>query len=112
MRPPDPTEIIRVGPIAISVEILSAPNILVVILDVVLEPLREILLTLANPIVNRIACGDGRELPVAHVLAGSDELSRTAVAQRKPGRVGINSSAAAIAHSQTDSPIARHVDPV
>jgi hypothetical protein len=72
MRPPDPAKIVGVGPVAVSVEILCSPNILVVILDVVLEPLREILLTLANPIVNRIASGDGRELPVAHILAGSD----------------------------------------
>jgi hypothetical protein len=112
MWPPDPTIVVGIGPIAIRVEILCAPNVFVVILDVVLESLCEILLALANPIVNRVAGGDGREFPVAHVFAADDELSRATIAQSKPGRVGINPSAAAIAHRQTDSPVAWHVDPV
>jgi hypothetical protein len=55
MRPPDPAEIVCVGPVSISVEILRAPDVFVVILDIVLESLCEILLALAYPIVNRIA---------------------------------------------------------
>jgi hypothetical protein len=54
VRSPDPAKIVGVGPITISVEILCAPNVLVVILDVVLESLRQILLTLADPIVIRV----------------------------------------------------------
>src|SRR4029079_14025012 len=107
-----PAVVVGVGPVAIRVEILCAPDVFVVILDVILESLCEILLTLAHPIVNRIASGDGRELPVAHFLAADNKLSRATVAQRKSGRVGINSSAAAVAHRQTDSTIARHVDAV
>jgi hypothetical protein len=72
MRPPDPAVVFGIGPIAVSVEILCSPNVFVVILDVVLQSLREILLTLPNPIIDRIPCGDGRELPVAHVLAADD----------------------------------------
>lgn len=36
MRPPDPAVVFGIGPITVSVEILCAPNVLVVILDVVL----------------------------------------------------------------------------
>ena len=108
---PDPAKIVGIGPIAISVEILCAPNVFVVILDVVLESLGQILLTLADPIVNRVACRRG-ELPVAHVLAADDELGRAAIAQSKPGRIGLYSRASAIADRQTHSTIARHVDPV
>jgi len=112
MWPPDPAKIVGETPIAVSAEILCAPNGFVVIFDVVFKALSQKLLTLANPIVNHIARERDRELPVAHVLAGDDQLSRAAVAQDKPGRVGINSCAAAITHGQPDSSIIGYVDPV
>jgi hypothetical protein len=55
VRPPDPAEVVGEGPVAVSVEILCAPNIFVVILDVVFESLSEKLLTFANPIIYCIA---------------------------------------------------------
>jgi hypothetical protein len=112
MRPPYPAKIVGVVPIAIGAEIFGAPNVFVVVFDVVFKALSQKLLTFANPIVNHIARERDRELPVAHVLAGDDELSRATVAQDKPGRVGINSGAAAIAHGQPDASVIGYVDPV
>lgn len=53
-RTPDVAVIVRLDPVAIGGEIFAAPNVLVVILIVVLESLREVALAVSNPIVNRI----------------------------------------------------------
>jgi hypothetical protein len=111
MRPPDPAEIVRVGPVAVSRQLFRAPRVFVVILTIVTEPLREEALAIAYPIVNLIKRG-GEKLPIAGVVARDDQLSRAAVTQRKPRRVGIDPCAPAVAHGQAHATIARHVDPV
>ena len=66
---PDPAKVVGVSPVAIGIEIFRAPNVLVVILDVVTQPLREIALAIVDPIVNRVECGGGVQFPVAGVIA-------------------------------------------
>ena len=81
MRPPDPTEIVRVGPIAVSVEILCAPNVLVVILDVVPESLREV--TLGEEMNDRRVVVSGVEKSDHIVLDGAFHLNN----QRKQNAI-------------------------
>jgi hypothetical protein len=86
-RSPDPAKIVSVIPVAVSIEIFCAPNVLIEILDVVFEFLRQIFLALAHPIVNSIPWAGCKKFPVAGVFAVDDEFSRTAIAQGKPGCV-------------------------
>lgn len=79
--PPDPAKVVGIIPIAIGIEIFCAPNVFVEILDVVLESLRQKLLTLANPIVNRITRCSGEKFPVAGSFTDDKELSRATIAQ-------------------------------
>ena len=51
VRPPDPAIVIRVGPIAIGIQIFGAPHVAVVILNVVTQALREIVLAPVDPVV-------------------------------------------------------------
>lgn len=52
--PPDPAKLVAVVPIAVGVQIFCAPDVFVVVLDVVLQTLREITLAIVYPIVDRI----------------------------------------------------------
>jgi hypothetical protein len=74
--------------------------------------LRQILLTLADPIVNRIPRRRGKKLPIACVFAVDDQLSRATIAQGKSRCVGIDACTAAIANRQPNAAITRHVDPI
>jgi hypothetical protein len=112
MRPPNPAEVVREGPVAVSRKLFRAPRVLVVILTIVTEPLREEALAIVYPLVDRIKRGDGDKLPIAGVVTSHNQLSQAAVAQPKPRRVGIDPCAPAIAHGQAHTTIARHVDPV
>lgn len=61
---PDPTVIIGLDPVAIGVEILAAPDVLIVVLGVVLESLCEVTLAFRDPIINRIARCGRHQIPV------------------------------------------------
>src|SRR5690242_4215524 len=53
-RTPDPTVIVGLNPIAVRIEILAAPNILVVIPGIVLESLRQVALAIRDPVIDLI----------------------------------------------------------
>ena len=55
VRPPNPAVLATVGPLTVSIEILGAPNVFVKILNIVTKALCEISLTLAHPLVDRVA---------------------------------------------------------
>jgi hypothetical protein len=84
---PHPAEVVGIAPVAISIEIFSAPNVFVVVLNVVFEPLREIALAVAYPGVNRVMLVGCKKLPVACAFAAHNELSGTTVAQIETGSV-------------------------
>jgi len=65
MRSPDPAIVGRVSPIAVGIKIFSSPYVLVVILNVVPETLRQIALAVVDPFVNRVEPCIRCELPVA-----------------------------------------------
>jgi hypothetical protein len=111
MRLPNPTEVIRVAPVAIRRQLFRAPNVFVVIIRAVTKPLREVTFAIVHPLVNRIR-RSRKKLPVACSVAIDDEFRRPAVAQRKPRRVRINPRAASLAHGQPHTPITRHVDAI
>ncbi len=81
--PPNPAVVVGVGPLAIRIQVFSAPNVLVEILRVVTETLREILLALTYPLVEGVASTGGKQVPIARVVAGNDELRGTPVTQRE-----------------------------
>ena len=83
VRTPDPTVFTRVAPFAVTIEIFCAPNVFVVVLVCLSEPLREITLAIADPLVNRVTWSGGEEVPIAGVLAGRDDFRSASVAQRK-----------------------------
>src|SRR5438045_3025128 len=95
---PDPAEVVRIHPIAVSIEILCAPNVFVVVANVEFETLSQVLLTLVHPVVNGVARCGSMEFPIAGVFTGNHEFSRAAVAQVKTGSVGIDAGAASVAH--------------
>jgi len=78
-RTPDPTVVVGLDPIAVSLEILAAPNILVVVLVVVLQSLREIPLAFHDPVIDFIGRPSGHEIPVAGVFTIDDEFRSAAV---------------------------------
>src|SRR5688500_10521892 len=81
--PPNPTVFAGLVPLAVVVKIFGAPYILVEVLGLVAGSLRDIPLTLANPLINRVARSGGRQIPVAGILTGGDEFRGTSVAERK-----------------------------
>jgi hypothetical protein len=87
MWSPHPAEVVGIAPVAISVEILSAPNVFVVVLNVVFQSLREIALAVAYPCINRVILVGCKKLPVARVLAAHNKLRRTTVAQVETGSI-------------------------
>jgi hypothetical protein len=111
VRPPNPPEVGRIGPIAIRCELFRAPHVFIVVIRVVPKPLCEVILTIEYPLVDRIS-RNSQKLPIARAVARDDKLRRTAVTQRKPRRVRINPRAAPVAHAQTHTSFARHVDAI
>jgi hypothetical protein len=51
MRAPNPAVVVRVCPVAIGVEIFGAPNVAVVILNVIAKTLGQVPLAIVNPVV-------------------------------------------------------------
>jgi hypothetical protein len=112
IRPPGPTEVIRVSPIAIRRQIFRAPDILVVILHVVLKPLREKTLAVVDPIVDSVGRSGSDQIPIARTVSTNDQLRGTSIAQSKTRSIGINSRTPTVAHGKPHTPVARRVDPV
>jgi hypothetical protein len=83
VRTPDPAVIVRTYPVAVGVKIFRAHDILIEILNVIFESLREVLLTLIHPVVDDVALRCGKQVPIAGIVAGDDEFSGTVVAQSK-----------------------------
>jgi hypothetical protein len=50
-------------------ELFRPPNVIVVILDVITEPLREVAFAIIHPLIVRIARSGGEKIPIAGVLA-------------------------------------------
>jgi hypothetical protein len=86
-RTPDPTVIVGLDPIAVSLEILAAPNVFVVVLVVILQSLCKVALALPNPVIDLIRWPGDHEIPVPGVFAFDDEFRCTAVAKCETGRV-------------------------
>jgi len=82
-RLPDPAKVVRVEPIAIGIEFLRAPDVLVVILNIPSETLCEMALALFYPIVDGIRHVSGEQFPIPGILSVSDEYCRTTVTQRE-----------------------------
>jgi hypothetical protein len=57
MRSPDPTVVACICPIAISIEIFGAPNIAIVVLNVIAQSLSQIMLAFFHPVVPGIRGG-------------------------------------------------------
>jgi hypothetical protein len=51
MRSPDPAVVVCIYPIAISVEIFGAPEVVIVVLDVITKTLGQVALAIVNPVV-------------------------------------------------------------
>ena len=51
VRTPDPTIVRHIRPIAISIEIFSAPNVFIIVLNVVMRSLGQIALAIIHPTV-------------------------------------------------------------
>jgi hypothetical protein len=58
-RLPDPAKVVRKLPIAVLIEFFRAPDVFVEIFSIVFAALRELVVALVYPIVNRIAWGGG-----------------------------------------------------
>src|SRR6185369_2703365 len=65
VRAPNPAVVVNVGPIAVGVEIFSAPNIAVVILNVVTKALGQVLLAFLYKSIPGIGGIARHELPIA-----------------------------------------------
>src|SRR6185369_3569232 len=100
MRLPNPAIVICVCPVTVCVEIFCSPDVLVVILNVVAQTLREETFTLAHPVVDRIMRSVSDELPIAFVIARYNKFCGATVTKNKSRRVRVDTSTATIAHSQ------------
>jgi hypothetical protein len=109
---PDPTVFVTIDPVAIGIEILAAPNILVVIPRVVLEALRQVTLAVRDPTIDRIGWRGRHQVPIAGVFAVNDEFGSASVAKRETGSIRIDSCAATFANGQANATVFRNVNPV
>ena len=69
VRTPNPTVVRCIAPITKGIEIFCAPNVFVVVLNVVTESLCEIALPIIYPVIDWIERRIGNKLPVARVVA-------------------------------------------
>jgi hypothetical protein len=74
--------------------------------------LRQISLTLINPIVDCVAWRVGDEFPVTRIIACQNEFGRTAIAKCKTRRIGIDTCASAVPDGQPYPAVSRHFDPI
>jgi len=88
MRPPDRAIVVCIDPIAVVGKIFGAEDVFVEIFRVRPLPLREILLTLFHPFINRIGRLRGRiEILVACIWPGGDQFGRALVAKSETGSI-------------------------
>jgi hypothetical protein len=80
VRPPNPAVILRLDPVAICCKLFGSPHVVAGVLDVITNPRGEITIPFVYPLVVRVAWRSGKQVPVAGVIAGRDQLSRAAVA--------------------------------
>jgi hypothetical protein len=85
-RPPDPTVVRGVAPVAISVEIFGTPNVFIEVLRVVLQTLGKIFFAIEYPIIDCVvtACD---KLPIAGVITSNYQLGCASIAQSEARRV-------------------------
>ena len=81
MRTPDPPVIGGIGPITVGVEIFSAPQIFVVVLNVIAQTLGQVALAIVHPVIDSIQRRRRDKLPIAGIWTIDNEFRRTAVAQ-------------------------------
>src|SRR5215213_884095 len=91
-RTPDPAVIIRIRPVAISVQLFRAPHFLIVVAvtPIVVELRDEDALAFIHPRVPRIECCDAIHLPIASVRAVRDQLGGAPIAQGEAGSLRID----------------------
>src|SRR5256885_13826616 len=114
MRTQNPAVVARVNPIAVSVQLFRAPDVIVVIAVAlfITKTLRQIVFALAHPTVPLILLWRARELPVACVRSIAQEFSRATVAQSKAGGFGIDARAPVIAHGQSHAAVAGNINSI
>jgi len=67
--PPNPTVFAGLVPLSVVVKVFSAPNIFIEVLGLVAGSSRDITLTLAHPLVNRVAWSGSEQIPVSGVIS-------------------------------------------
>jgi hypothetical protein len=112
VRTPNPAEVGRVIPIAVGLEIFRAPNILVVVLDVVFESLGKIAFPVVDPFVRGIERCRDEKLPVAGGGAVGNEFRGASIAQSETGSVRIDACAAAVANGYSNASFSWRVNAV
>src|SRR5258706_7889755 len=93
LRMPDPAIVFGVSPIAIGIQVFATPNITIVILSVVTQPLRQVTLAFLNPVVpgiSSVGSVRGDKLPITRVVAFDHKLGSTSIAHLKSGGLGID----------------------
>jgi hypothetical protein len=105
VRSPNPAVVVDVSPVAICVEVFSAPHVIVVILNVIMQTFGQESLATINPVVPRIrsACCD--KLPIAGISTFIDQLSRASITQSKTRCFRIDSRPPAIARTEAHTTI-------
>jgi hypothetical protein len=112
VRSPDPTVVRRVSPIAVRIEILGTPNVVIIVLGVVTKALSQITLAVVYPFVNCVAGCIGNKLPVSSVVTRHDKLGGSSISQRESGCIRVDSGATAVADCKTNTTIGGNINPV
>jgi hypothetical protein len=112
VRSPDPAVVGRVSPIAVCIEILCTPNVVIIVLGVVAKALSQITLAVVYPFVNCVARCIGHELPVSCVVTRHDKLGSSSISKRESGCIRVDSGATAVADCKTNMAISGNINPV
>jgi hypothetical protein len=76
---PDPSVVRCICPIAIGIQVLGAPNIFIVVLNVVAKSLSQVALAIVDPFIQRVFRQCRRKFPITSVVAVNYELCRSTV---------------------------------
>jgi len=109
---PNPTKFSCVRPIAIGIQIFRPPKILVVILNVVPQPLCEIALAIIHPVVKEVPSCCCKEFPVACIIAFVNQLCRSSIAQSESRRIRIDARTATVTHCKAHASLLWHIDAI
>jgi hypothetical protein len=112
MRPPDPAVVVHVGPAAIGIEVFGAPNIIVIVLNVITKTLGQVAFAIVHPVVPGVRHIRRDEFPVTRIRAFSHKFSGAPISQNKPGCFGVDTRASTVAGAQAHSAFARDVDAI